>query len=148
MVEAMKARLLTVAAAAALLGLTACSTPATRIQRNPAAFAALPSADQPLVQRGIVREGMSHDAVFLAWGQPDFVRRMVRPKLKAETWIYVGTDFVPVPGFRYDYLPGGYGRYGRHRVPVYDWDYVPVRRFDRSATFENGRVIGWEAPTR
>ena len=144
----MNARRLIVALAAVgpLLLLAGCSTPATRIRDNPAMFGALPPADQPLVQRGVVREGMSQDAVFLAWGPPDAVRRLrLAPTRLRETWIYIGTDFVPVPGYRYDYLPT---RHGRYRVPYYDYDYIPIRHFERSATFENGRVIGWEGPVR
>jgi len=137
---------LPLAAVAALLALTGCATPAARIQKHPELFSALPPADRPLVEKGIVREGMSQDAVFLAWGEPDAVRRFTRPPRRMETWIYIGTDFVPVPGYRYDWYRNRYG-YG-YRVPVYDTEYVPIRHFERSATFENGRVIGWEAPVR
>ncbi len=144
----MALKLFTLTASTMALLLVGCSTPATRIRQNPATFAKLSPTERPLVERGLLKAGMSEDAVFLAWGKPDAVRRLVRPKVVHETWIYVGTDFVPVPGYRYDWLGSrrGYARGYGYAVPVYD--YMPVRTFDRSATFEGGRLIGWEAPVR
>ena len=61
-----------------VLGLVACmfcscqtSTPATRIHKNPAIYQQLTPEHQLLVQQGRICEGMSKDAVFLAWGNPN-----------------------------------------------------------------------------
>ncbi len=71
-----------------LAGLTACSTPQTRARRSPAVYGALSKPDRRLVLQGGVHDGMSRDAVFIAWGQPDFVHRKTDKSTETETWIY------------------------------------------------------------
>ena len=46
-------------------------TPADRIGANPVMFRTLTPEQQALVQQGRLCEGMSKDAVYLAWGNPD-----------------------------------------------------------------------------
>ncbi len=48
-----------------------CATPVDRAKSHPAAFRKLSPADQNLVLEGRVRDGMSADAVYIAWGDPD-----------------------------------------------------------------------------
>src|SRR6186713_451559 len=52
------------------LSLTGCTTVETRIAERPEAFRRLSPTDQTLVQQGRVRDGMSRDAVYIAWGPP------------------------------------------------------------------------------
>ena len=46
-------------------------TPATRISQNPVMFRQLTLEQQLLVQQGRICEGMTRDAVYLAWGNPN-----------------------------------------------------------------------------
>lgn len=102
-----------------------------RIDKNPALFEELGAGDKDLVLGGEVSEGMSRDAVFLAWGRPDVVRSGSREGKGRERWGYFdrtavhtasvgfGTygpspffaDFGVHPRYGYGVGPGwGYGR--------------------------------------
>jgi hypothetical protein len=115
--------------------------------------------DQALVQQGKIREGMSQDAVYIAWGPPSQrVPGRNRGRI-VETWIYDATAAGDYPGpfyygYPYGYGPGFYGSYGRrlgrfHRHYFYDPFYDPffyshaniVRYPERTVSFQNGRVI-------
>lgn len=118
-------------------------TPLDRIESNPAMFRNLSPEHQAMVQRGRICDGMSPDAVFLAWGQPS-ERPMVGQKngRSYEKWIY--TRLRPVMVSR-PFWGGSYwgpwgGWYGGGGV---DTVYVPEQIGD--VTFENGRVSSWEA---
>jgi len=71
-----------------------CSTTETRISGHPEIYQSLSSRDQALVSQGQIRDGMSPNAVYLAWGSPD--RKIVgnmrgRP---SETWITCITRLI------------------------------------------------------
>lgn len=152
------------------LFLTSCSTTESRISDNPQMFNSLSPRDQDLVRQGQIRTGMSQNAVWLAWGDPE--RKSVgemrgRP---AETWIYL--NYVPAYGYGYPYgygpyAPYGYGPYGfgfssvgfahTHRGhafvffgdPFYDpfyYSYIPpsVPVPYRTVTFSRGRVASFQ----
>ena len=89
--------------------LAGCSTVDSRIQQNPQTFASLSPAQQALVRRGGILEGMSTAAVYLAWGRPDRVRQGNRAGVPFEAWIYTTTRSEFVSG----YYPGFYG-YGNY----------------------------------
>jgi hypothetical protein len=57
--------------AASVLILTSCSTTETRISGHPEIYQSLSSRDQALVSQGQIRDRMSPNAVYLAWGSPD-----------------------------------------------------------------------------
>jgi len=109
--------------ASALLLFGGCSTPQTRISERPEVYQRLSSTDQALVAQGRIREGMSQDAVYIAWGAPN-QRAVGRNRGSAvETWIYFDTaagDYYPSPflygpyaGFGYGYgFGGGFGYRG------------------------------------
>ena len=156
---------LAVVAAFGAFLLSSCATTDYRISRYPQLYQSLSPDEQALVQQGRIREGMSQDAVFLAWGSPE--QRMVgrsrgRP---VETWIYTTSypGYSPYygAGFGYGYGYGGFygGGYFRHRGPwryhhfgFYDPFYDPFYhdRFDfvrvpsRVVSFQGGRVIGYQ----
>ena len=53
------------------LGACQTATPSTSISQNPVMFRQLSPEQQMLVQQGRICEGMSKDAVYLAWGNPN-----------------------------------------------------------------------------
>lgn len=139
------------AMAAFLLSSCAVSTPGSRIAQAPQLFEPLPAAQKEAVMAGQVVEGMTPDAVYLAWGRPDRVTRGSQGGKPFELWRY--TELRPIYrshvslGYGYGY---GYRRYGYHRG-YYDplwagWDagpdYVPVT--SAVVRFTRNRVTGWE----
>jgi hypothetical protein len=146
--------------------LSSCATPANRIADHPEIYNRLNNTDRALVAEGKIREGMSKDAVFLAWGSPQQTSvANVRGK-PADTWVYMGyTDAYPrYPGpygFGYGFGYGGaaypvvVGRRGnRHIGYYYDpfyWNdpfyYQPYQRISypsRTVSFQNERVVAYQ----
>jgi hypothetical protein len=154
--------LLALAASSALFLLSACSTTQSRIAERPAAFNSLSPSDQALVSQGRIREGMSQDAVYIAWGAPNQRGPGRFRGRTAETWIYFSTtagSYYPPP-FAYGYgygIRGGFGPRGRfgygrlHRYAYYDPFYDPffyrhtsvISYPERAVSFQNGRVISY-----
>jgi len=135
---------------------TACATnPAERrVQKFPERFAGLTDREKDLVLRGEVTEGMSQDAVFIAWGNPGRVMAGSRDGKGSERWAYFHT--APVSTYSVGYGAWGphpfYSAYGVH--PVYGYGYGPgwgfgsgvdyVPYLDRTVEFVNGKVVAWE----
>jgi hypothetical protein len=67
-------RALTFGISASAFIFTSCSTTETRISEHPEIFQSLSPRDQALVREGKIREGMSQNAVWVAWGAPDLWR--------------------------------------------------------------------------
>ena len=141
---------------------TGCTTPETRIQEKQEAFRALSPNDQALVQQGKIREGMSQDAVYIAWGPPSS-RLPGRSRGRiVETWIYDATAAGDYPGPFYYGAGYGYGlgygfyggrrsRFGHHHYfydPFYDpffYNHANIVRYpERTVSFQNGRVIAFQ----
>ena len=153
-------RALTFGISASALLLTSCSTTETRISGHPEIFQSLSPRDQALVREGKIREGMSQDAVWLAWGTPDQKGTGTARGRALETWIYNEYVYSNAP-YAYPYGPYGYGGYyGRgvfrhhhHRgfVLIGDPFYDPffynsyirptVAYPAKTVTFSNGRVV-------
>ncbi len=125
-----------------------------RIQKHPERFAALSQKEKDNVWRGVVVEGMSTDAVFLAWGRPGRVMSGSRSGRGRERWAYFHTAPVST-------VSVGYGSFGPHPFyssfgvhPAYGYGYGPgwsygtgvdyVPYLDRTVEFENGKVVAWE----
>ena len=138
------------AGVALMLSACAVSTPASRVAQAPQMFEVLTETQKQAVREGRVLEGMSPDAVYLAWGRPDRVTRGSQNGQPYEVWRF--TQLQPVyhsgmnVGMGYGY--GGYG-YGGHRY--YDPgflavetgpDYVPVTA--AVVRFIRNRVVSWE----
>ena len=142
------------------LFLSGCETVESRIAQRPEAFQRLSPGDRALVQQGKIREGMSQDAVYIAWGAPN-ERAPGRNRGSAvETWIYFATSAGDYPGPFYYGYPYGYGlgfgyfggyRHRFHRHFFYDPFYDPffysrvdlIRYPERFVSFQNGRVIAY-----
>jgi len=156
-------------AGAFALFLAGCTTIETRITEKQAAYSSMSATDRALVGQGKIREGMSQDAVYIAWGAPNQRATGRNRGRTVETWIYFSTtagDYHPSPflygpyaGFGYGYgYGGGFGynhihRSGRvHRHIAYDPFYDPFfyRRVsvvsypERTVSFQSGRVISYQ----
>lgn len=138
------------------VGLAGCETVTSterRIAAEPAMFDELSSNHRDLVQQGRVTEGMSKDAVYLAWGRPQETKESSRDGKSRETWVYYGSESVPVRtvgvGVGYGYGDPCY-RYGGWGGPFYDVGYHYRHRDYVAAKveFEKGRVVFWERNER
>lgn len=87
----------------------------------------LSARDQAFVNQGQIRTGMSKDAVWLAWGNPD--QKVPGPRPNSETWVYL----------RYATAPS----YGPYYYGPFDWTYIPPKfpYPSRGVTFSNGKVV-------
>lgn len=137
--------LFTIAMALSAVVLSSCSsTPASRIQSNPAIYAKLSPKHQELVRQGQIDRGMTKPAVYLAMGHPDRKFTGERYGKVEERWDY--SIYVPVytHGFS-PYFGYGYGRYGSRGYyggyfhPTVH--YIPQR--GSSVFFRQGKVTGW-----
>lgn len=87
--------------------LTACATPQSRIERDPAAFAALTTAQQERVKKGEVAVGFDEAAVRLALGEPDRIIERETSEGISQAWVYyaIAADSYNAgycaPGFPY-----------------------------------------------
>jgi hypothetical protein len=154
---------LTLGLSASALILTSCSTTESRISEHPEIFRSLPPQNQALVSQGKIREGMSQNAVWLAWGNPDQKAMGDMRGRSTETWIYVAYRYAYPYGYGYGYPYGGFGGlyggglihgyYGHHYAffghPFYDpfyYSYIPpsIPYPYKTVTFANGRVMSFQ----
>jgi hypothetical protein len=149
---------LVLSAACSTLFLTSCATTESRISQHPEKYQRLSPSDQALVTEGRIRNGMSQDAVYLAWGGPDQrIEGRVQGK-PSDTWIYVGTSYYPYPygwgpAFNHGY---GFGYLGHHRSPYHRYGYhgfyepffdayrPSIYYPERTVSFQNGRVVAYQ----
>jgi hypothetical protein len=75
--------------AVGLATLAGCSTPQSRIDRNPAAYARLTPEQQSLIREGKVALGFDAEMVKLALGDPDRIRERTDAGGTSEIWSYV-----------------------------------------------------------
>lgn len=131
-----------------VLGFTSCetATPATRAAKTPGVLESLSTEDRDLVLKGTISEGMSKDAVVIAWGKPDSMSYGSMNGKAVETWKYTSLRPIYRPYYGLGVGMGyGYGRRG-HFYPGASLsmgpDYVPVT--SSVVRFRGNRVIGWE----
>lgn len=140
-----------------LVGLTGCSTPASRIKKNPDLFASFPPEAQALIQQGRIDLGFESGMVAMALGAPTDVYETRNEQGDLLVWAYrdLTTDHHPYP---YAWGYGGcvhgptcrrcyrvptpyYGPVVRHqaaerlRVTFRDGVVVEIQRLDRSKEF-------------
>ena len=123
--------------AASALILASCSTPQTRINDHPDLYQTLSPRDQALVNQGQIRSGMSQNAVWLAWGEPD--RKIVGNMAgrSTETWIYI--YYVTYPYYPYYGPWGPWASY--NPSPAYNLGYTTVGAATGSAHYHGGRAF-------
>lgn len=92
------------AIALALLACTGCSTPESRIEKDPALYSSFPPDVQASVKQGKIDIGFTQNMVYVAWGKPETKKEIIDEKGKKEVWIYLGSrqvfdgyDMVEVP---------------------------------------------------
>jgi hypothetical protein len=127
--------------------LSSCASgPERRISRNAESFSKLSTADQASVREGKVREGMSKEAVFMAWGRPNQVSEGSRNGAKLERWSYTTLQPVFMGGFGGGWGGGfgGCGRWGGGPFMMNSLNYVPTP--GPSVEFTNGKVSGYTVP--
>lgn len=142
---------------AALLLSQCAVTPQTRIDNNPQMFAQLSAKDRQLVTSGVIREGMTRDAVFLAWGRPDSVTHGTNRGRATDLWTYIGQRPVSTMNMSMG-MGWGYGGWGYGGWGPYGWGGNPYWGGGPSVTyipytagvveFSNGRVVRWTATRR
>jgi hypothetical protein len=124
----------------------ATSSVASRKQEHYATFAALPPAQQALVDQGQIAVGMPMDAVFIAWGKPSQVSTGQTPDGQTvTTWVYRDTAWREQRFWNYRYTPYHYGRYHAYAYPqpFLDYDYTPYSYVAAEVTFQDGVVKSW-----
>src|SRR4051812_12610232 len=84
--------LLIAAMAVAVAFSAGCSTPATRIRRNPELFAQLPPEQQDMIRHGQVAVGFNAEMVRLALGEPDRYTTRTDQDGASEIWHYITYD--------------------------------------------------------
>ncbi|HEY2573549.1 MAG TPA: hypothetical protein VGH65_05745 [Verrucomicrobiaceae bacterium] len=136
-------------AAAGMLLLANCSSPATRISKNPDLYHGLSEPHKALVQQGRITEGMNKEAVWLAWGRADRVATGSRGGRPYERWSYTGYEpyYSPTIGYAGGYWNQPYLGNGHLQDPRYFPDpmmnYLPYEA--RRAEFTSDRVSAWAA---
>lgn len=137
------------------------STPQSRIAAYPEYFTKLSQQHKTLVQQNRVTEGMSKDAVYLAWGSPAEVKKSSHKGRLRETWTYLRYEPVYSRGVSLGYGGygyggphsygrghhyGGHGGYGGHYGNnfAYNTDVTYLPRLGASVVFKNNRVASWE----
>jgi hypothetical protein len=129
--------------------LASCASPIVRrIENNPEIYAKLSDRHKALVQAGKVEEGMTKQAVFLSWGQPNRAAKGSKQGKTYERWSYTGYDAVPTPSIGFGYGYGGYyGGRGRHSYAdsmfYYEPSYQYVPYESARVEFLNSKVSEW-----
>ena len=113
------------------------------------------------MREGRIRAGMSQDAVYFAWGNPQQKLTGMMRNRPVETWVYTASTAAYGP-----YYPGWYGGWGyAGRVGYYGWHHgrrVYAAFYDpfwdpfyypfpatvsypvKTVSFENGRVVAFQ----
>jgi hypothetical protein len=127
-------------ALAGLVLLVGCSTPAARIDKNPAVFDRCTPQQQALIKQGKVALGFDEEMVRLALGDPDRITTRTDAAGESEVWSYV--TYETDDGVL---LYTGY--YHRFWGPIYPYylDYPTRTEHDRfRVVFKGGKVLSIE----
>jgi hypothetical protein len=126
-----------------LILLVGCATKPTvesRRQERPAAYAALTTEQQQLVDKGEIKVGMNEDAVYIAWGKPAQVLQSEDKSGHVTTWVYQGTTTDEYVGWRYMELAGPRGPIFTRRL---DSDFNVRDYVSAELVFRDGKLQSW-----
>lgn len=123
------------------------NTPQHRIEQNPQVYNKLPASEQKLVSEGHIEEGMSPEAVFLAWGYPNTTPfKGTNKGQNIMRWVYT----QPYPVLTTTNWAGPqWGPYGWYDPMMYNnssTTFIP--RNSATVTFENNKVVSWETQNK
>ena len=135
--------LLLAATALAALGIAGCSTPESRIRKNPEAFARLTPAQQDLIRKGQIAIGFDQEMVQLALGEPDHIITRTDATGASEIWSY--TTYESTDGMLL--YRGWYHRYYNWGDPMFPYYLDDPHRRERThygVTFKDGKAVSIE----
>lgn len=138
---------LTVLALLATLVFAGCSTPETRIAKNPEAFNRLTPEQQQLIREGKVGIGFDQEMVKLAVGEPDRIWHRTDANGATESWSYTTYEY----GDGMYLYRGWYHRYYCWGDPFYPYYLNYPSRKEREVfkvVFKDGKVISIEQEGR
>jgi len=122
--------------------LAACSTTETRRKERSESFGALSADQQKAVLKGRIVEGLTHDGVYIALGEPLRKRKGVWKGKQVESWVYGTIELYTMPAWRYT---GFVCRDGRTIVSPEYYPETQSRMRDSLVIFFDGdKVIGWQ----
>lgn len=133
--------LFTLIALMAGLVLAGCSTPETRIAKQPELFNRLTPEQQQMIREGKVGIGFDMDMVKLALGDPDRVRERTDVNGRKEVWSYVTYEGSDGTLLYRGWYHRGWGS------PYYPYYTSVSHRRERSrdeVVFRDGRVVSVE----
>jgi hypothetical protein len=120
---------------------------AARRQAYAADYAALTAKDKALVDRGQLRQGMSTNAVLIAWGQPTTISTIPTPNGPFVIWEYYRKRTATIqPDRREVMVQGSPTPVPISRVfPEATPSFSPpaVESLDRTAAFHKERLVSW-----
>jgi len=125
-----------------LVSFSGCSTPQSRAQENPEAFARLSKEQQRLALEGKISEGMNEDAVYVALGRPSKKREGRLDGRDQLYWVYSRIVSREIPSYRTRYSRDRFGRV--YADCYYDPFYDSYVEDTFRVIFENGKVVGWQ----
>lgn len=139
----------TIACGLAFNACTSNDTPAYRIANNPQIYDNLSPTEQKLVSQGRITSGMTPKAVFLAWGYPS------NPPFQGERggqqisrWDYTRMEAVTSIGNWNGPLWSPAGWYNPATDGPFNSSTTYVPKTTASVSFEDGRVVSWEAESK
>lgn len=122
------------------------STPTTRVNKNPIMYDRQPAPHQALIDQGRIQQGMSKEAVFLAWGNAAIKSQGEENGSRFERWIYTRLSPIYLNNFG-GYYDRGYGTGHRGCGYGYDSEIAYVQSMAASVEFKNNQVTRWQRGT-
>ncbi len=140
--------LLTLAGISLFLGLAGCKTSTIENRRveKSAAYAQLTPDLRALVDQGLLKIGMSIDAVYIAWGTPSEVLESEDQTGRKTIWRYYGTWMQETRYWAYREVNRGSPDLALERYLISDYN---PRDYVRSEIeFSGGKVVAWRTLPR
>lgn len=121
------------------------STILSRIRERPEAYSTITPAMRAAVDAGQIMEGMTKDAVFMAWGKPSEVVQVEGPGGPYEMWVYLRTGWRQREFPTYYFEPNPYRPFPTlvPSVPLNATVHTTYRYAKAEVTFCRGVVQKW-----